>query len=106
MSDVSSQVQPDLPQFKRSASGATLTPTPAPTAPRPPAPRVWPAVAIVALEWLAIEIPRWLELQFFVQFMAMFLAPITAAALLGLWWLFFSRLPWRDRFVCLAVLVA
>ena len=106
MSDVTSQVQSDLPPLRRPASGVTLAPTSAPTrAPTAPRPRVWPAAVIVALEWLAIETPRWLELQFFVQFMFMFLAPIVAAVLLVVWWLFFSRLPWRDRCLGLGVVV-
>src|SRR5207245_1324137 len=82
------------------------------TPPQPPAtilqprPRLWPAVVIVALEWVAIETPRLLELSFFAQFLAMFLAPIAAGVLLVVWWLFFSRLRWRDRWLGLGVCIA
>ena len=67
---------------------------------------MWPALVVVALEWTAIETPKWLGLQPFVQFMAMFLAPIVAAVLLVVWWLFFSRIRWRDRWLGLGVCAA
>jgi outer membrane protein assembly factor BamB len=71
---------------------------------RPPArrPRVWPGVAVVALMWLGILVPGWLDLGMFPQFMARFWAPIAGTALVALWWAFFSRVRWYDRLLGLA----
>lgn len=103
MSDLSSQVQPAPAPFEPQPSPAALPPAP-PSA--PPRPRVWPALVVVALEWIAIETPRWLDLQAVMQFMAMFLAPIAAGVLMVAWWLFFSRIRWRDRWLGLGVCAA
>jgi outer membrane protein assembly factor BamB len=56
---------------------------------------------IVALIWLSIKLPSWLVPGTMIQFMGMFWGPMVGAALLAIWWLFFSRLPWADRFVVL-----
>ena len=106
MNDAASQVQAGPPP---------AAPVPPPAAPvavpaAVPKPRLWPAVVIVALEWAAILAPRNLDLSMFVQFMCVFLAPLVATVALAVWWLFFSRLRWRDRWlgfgVCAALGVA
>ncbi len=72
---------------------ATVLPKPS-VAPRP---RLWPAVVIVILEWLAITVPGWVVPGTMIQFEAMFFGPMVGGAALVLWWLFASRVPWFDR---------
>ena len=96
MSDVISQVQPNLPPSAGPAPSAAVPQTGPVASPRP---RVWPAAVVVALMWIVIETPRWLELPAFAVFMAQFLAPLAAALLIVVWWLALSRLRWRDRFL-------
>src|SRR5579883_3042755 len=62
-----------------------------------PRPRLWPAVVIVILEWLAITVPGWVMPGTMIQFEAMFFGPMVGGAALVLWWLFASRIPWFDR---------
>lgn len=69
--------------------------------------RVWPAVAIVALQWIVIKgAALWAVEAPMLQFMAMMWGPIAAALGLTVWWLFASRLPWRERWIGLAAFVA
>ena len=100
MSDIASPTQP-LPSS--AVTPAPVTVTPPLVAPRP---RVWPAVVIVALQWLVILTPRWLQLEPFVRFMGSCWAPILAGALIAVWWLFFSRLRWGDRLLVLVAFLA
>jgi outer membrane protein assembly factor BamB len=94
MGDAASQIRPD--------AAAPSTPT-APTEPRP---RLWPAVVIVVLQWLAITVPAWVAPGTMTQFLGMFWGPIVAAAVFAGWWLLASRLSWADRgFVLLACAV-
>lgn len=68
--------------------------------------RLWPAIVIVVLLWPAIKLPLRLELNPIVSFQMMFLGPVVAAVLVALWWLFFSRAPWRDRWLGLGAFAA
>jgi outer membrane protein assembly factor BamB len=102
MSDITSQISPPAPE-------AEVTPVLAPP-PRPSVERrlrIWPAVVIVALEWLLITVPGWLVPGTFTQFLLMFYAPIVAFLGLLIWWLAASRLRWWDRLLgvvaCLAL---
>lgn len=65
-------------------------------------PRIWPAVAIILILWLALQGVSSLSENGFVQFLVMFWGPIAAALLFLVWWSAFSRLPWRERLVGLA----
>lgn len=76
------------------------------TTPGEPRLRLWPGLIIVLLMWLAMKGPAVLEMEPMSGFMIMFNAPLAAAAALALWWLFASRLPWRDRFVVLAAFIS
>jgi outer membrane protein assembly factor BamB len=101
MSDITSQVPPTPPLAKAIMAGA---PAPAAAVVRPePRLRLWPGVLILALQWLAVLVPAWMDPGGIVQFYFKFLAPMVGAAALGLWWLFASRLRWRDRFLVLAI---
>lgn len=82
-------------------------------APLPPPPsagnrlRVWPAVVVIALLWAALMIPvRVAPDEMMVQFMAAMFAPMIALALIAVWWLFASRVPWSHRLVGLLVCAA
>jgi outer membrane protein assembly factor BamB len=102
MSDITSQVQP--------------TPTP-PRVPdydedhfKPPITRsyrlrLWPAVVLVAVLWLLVNLPKMVELEVSFQIMALFMGPMVIGGLLVLWWLFASRIAWSDRLLGLAYLV-
>jgi outer membrane protein assembly factor BamB len=64
-----------------------------------PRPRLWPAVVLLALQWLAILVPAWVAPATMVHFYGWFLGPAVAAIGLVVWWLFASRLPWADRWL-------
>src|SRR5947209_7112799 len=101
MSDITSQV----PQPGPSEAITDAAPPPAPQPPEPSVARgvrLWPAVVLVALQWLAMKAPAWLDLGPMIQFQALFFAPMVAAACVTLWWLFFSRVRWADRLLVLA----
>ncbi|MGE5195503.1 MAG: PQQ-binding-like beta-propeller repeat protein [Deltaproteobacteria bacterium] len=77
---------------------------------REPRLRLWPGVAIVALQAIGITLAKTLAPATMIHFYAMFMGPMAGAAIFVLWWLFASRLPWRDRWLalvaCLATAVA
>jgi outer membrane protein assembly factor BamB len=69
-------------------------------------PRLWPAVLILAAQWAAKLLAERFWQGEVAYVYAVFYAPMIGAALVLLWWLFASRVPWRDRLlVLLAVLV-
>jgi outer membrane protein assembly factor BamB len=68
-------------------------------------PRLWPGVVLVALMWATMQIPGFIAPGSFTHFLCMFYAPMVTLLLLLGWWLFASRVPWADRFLCLAVLI-
>jgi outer membrane protein assembly factor BamB len=68
-----------------------------PTTQSVPSLRLWPAVVIIIVEWLVIKIPAWIAPVTFAHFMGWFLGPMIATVALLLWWMFASRLSWRDR---------
>jgi outer membrane protein assembly factor BamB len=69
-------------------------------------PRIWPGVLIVVLMWLLITIPGWLSPGSMTQFLAIFWGPMLALLAGGVWFVFFSRLPWREALVFPMVFVA
>jgi len=68
--------------------------------------RLWPAVIILALQWLGSLVPAWVVPGTMAHFFSMFLAPQIGALLLMLWWLLGSRLRWTDRLIGIAVFLA
>ena len=61
-------------------------------------PRLWPAVVVVLAYWIIWALVAAFSSNPFAKFMTLFFGPmVLAAAMLG-WWLFFSRLPWINRF--------
>jgi outer membrane protein assembly factor BamB len=71
-----------------------------------PRPRLWIGVVIVALQWLVITVPGWIAPATMIQFMAMLCGPIIAAVAFAAWWLFGSRLAWKDRWLGLLICAA
>ena len=62
-------------------------------------PRIWPAVAIVAGMWAAKKGTELLVPGTMAQFMTGFFSPMVCAGLLVLWWLFASRVSWKQRLI-------
>jgi outer membrane protein assembly factor BamB len=65
--------------------------------PAEPRLRIWPGVAVVTVQGLAIIFARWFAPATLIHFYAMFMGPMIGGAIFALWWLFASRAPWKDR---------
>jgi len=74
---------------------------PADAAP-PKVPPVWPPLVLVAILWAFQFVTGQLELTTFEKFGSRFVASALILLLFLLWWLFGSRIPWRQRFGILA----
>jgi outer membrane protein assembly factor BamB len=68
--------------------------------------RLWPALAILAVQWLIVFVVGLLAPLSFFQFMTMAFAPLVGALALVIWWVGFSRLRWMDSLLCLVVFAA
>jgi outer membrane protein assembly factor BamB len=101
----------DQPQFSPAAPASEPTPI---AAGHPPHPvdvtverrlRLWPALLIVGTQWLASIVAT----KFFAGeefwFYAVFMGPMVAGGLFLLWWLFASRVRWRDRLLVFGLLL-
>jgi outer membrane protein assembly factor BamB len=67
----------------------------------PPAarrPRLWPGIVLVALYWAVLKLPGFIDAEPMTQFMIVFFGSMAVPALFAVWWLFFSRVRWADRF--------
>jgi outer membrane protein assembly factor BamB len=64
--------------------------------------RLWPAVVIVALSWLAILV---LPIVVPEGMMYAVLAGVVCGLAVTLWWLFFSRAPWSERVGAIVLMV-
>jgi outer membrane protein assembly factor BamB len=104
MSDTTSPV-PFAPQPSEESAPAAVELT-RPAVSAVPRPRLWPAVAVVVLQWLLLLVPGWIWPGTFAQFYCWFGGVIVGAVGLVLWWLFASRLRWADRGLGLLVLIA
>ncbi len=67
--------------------------------------RLWPAVAIVAAMWGVVKGSQWFAKGTMVEFMSGFFAPMVAGVLMALWWLFASRVTWRQRLIGLMLIL-
>ena len=74
--------------------------------PQAPSIRLWPAVVLLVLQWIAILVPAQLAPGTMFHFYGMFMGGLAGGALIGLWWLFASRVGWRDKILLLAACVA
>ena len=102
MSDAASQVQPGLPPAEPRLPLAA----PAAFLAAPRRPRLWPGVAVVVFLLGVIWIPAWMDAPGMVRFMCVYFGPMVGATLIGVWWLFFSRVRWIDRGLVLAAFAA
>ena len=59
--------------------------------------RLWPGVAIFAVQWAIVGVLQLLFSGEPLGFMSMLIGPMIGTVVLIGWWLFFSRLSWRDR---------
>lgn len=71
----------------------------APEAKNETSPRVWPALLIIALQFVATLLAIQLGSSTMEGAIGYTIAPLVGAILLGLWWLFGSRVGIRDRIV-------
>jgi outer membrane protein assembly factor BamB len=94
MSDMISHGAPD-PLSQDDAAFQPAGPAPQPRL------RLWPAVILLGLQWLCMTVPSWLAPGTMLQFFGMFISPMVGAAGFLIWWLFFSRLRWRERWLTL-----
>ena len=64
--------------------------------------RLWPGVTLLAIQWLG-----WFIVPFFGTEAMMYgmLAGVICALLIAVWWLFFSRAMWLERFAAIGLIV-
>ena len=67
--------------------------------------RLWPGVAIVALQLIALYVPGYFAPATPVMVFGMMGSFTVGTLLLFIWWLFFSRARWSDRLGGLALLI-
>ena len=67
--------------------------------------RLWPGVAIVALQFIALYVPGYFAPSTPAMVFGMIGSFTVGALLLFIWWLFFSRARWRDRLGGIALLI-
>jgi hypothetical protein len=73
---------------------------------RPPI-RWWPAIVILGLSAVAIGVARlWSSVDFQIRNVAIFVLIALALLMLTIWWLLFSRAPWRMRLTVFALVLA
>lgn len=94
MSDVATNLP--LPQ------GSPSSPAQTPSATM----RLWPAILIVAGQWLVMFVPRWLAPVSMAHFIGWFLGPLIGTLGLLVWWFFASRLPRWDRWLIMLAFLA
>jgi outer membrane protein assembly factor BamB len=68
-------------------------------------PRLWPGLALVVLQAGLIFVPRWVAPGTEIQFYLLMLGTMGCGAGVLLWWLFLSRVPWRERLIGLVSFV-
>ncbi len=68
-------------------------------------PRVWPGAIILVILLGLVFVPGMVLVPSMAQFMLRMWGPIACTLVLMLTWLFFSRVPWLDRFLVLGVFV-
>jgi outer membrane protein assembly factor BamB len=102
MSDVTSHITSQAPPPPPPAASTN----PALWLPPDPRVRLWPALVLIGLQWIAIKVPTWVVPGTVFQFYGMMLGPLVGTVGVLLWWLFASRVGWRDRLLGVLVFVA
>jgi outer membrane protein assembly factor BamB len=67
--------------------------------------RLWPVLVLVVAYWTGYAFANFVVPGTFTQFLTMFWSPIILALAILVWWLFFSRQAWRDRFFGVGCLI-
>ncbi len=65
--------------------------------------RLWPGLLIVACLWACLKVPALVIPGEIMQFYFVFFAPMILTVLFLVWWVFFSRARWSDRWMGLVV---
>src|SRR5947209_20385159 len=68
--------------------------------------KLWPGVLIVVAMWVGSRLPGWVAPVTMWQFFGYFYGPVVALVALAIWWLSASRLPWSQRLLIPAVVIA
>ena len=68
--------------------------------------RVWPLILLTIAIWVMRLGPSLFEDPTMSMMMAQFMGPAFGAILIVLWWMFFSRAPWREKLIGLVGLLA
>jgi outer membrane protein assembly factor BamB len=100
MSDAAPPVQPGPLPTESISAPPSVIPAAAPRL------RLWPAVVILAVEWLVLNVPGWLAPGTALQINCMLWGAMGGSAAIIVWWLFASRAPWSDRLLVLLFLAA
>src|SRR6478609_2641077 len=72
----------------------------------PRRPRLWPGVLIVLLYWAVLKVPALVMPGTMEQFMISGFGSMGVVLLFFIWWTFFSRIRWVDRFLGLIACAA
>jgi outer membrane protein assembly factor BamB len=94
----------NLPKNAANSSESLQEPASAVVSP----PRIWPAVTLVALYWIIHALLRWTDLGASLGFAGFLLLMATTGALVLLflvWWLTWSRVPWKERLCVLGAAI-
>lgn len=67
--------------------------------------RIWPAILLMAVMWIAQTVPGWIAPGTMLQFFGMVLGPIVGFLAIVAWWLFVSGAGRREKWIVLAVIV-
>jgi outer membrane protein assembly factor BamB len=67
--------------------------------------RLWPGVAIIAIQWGVVKTIGFLKEGEQVEFMSTMLGPMIGGVAIFAWWLFASRLRWTDRLLVPAAFI-
>jgi outer membrane protein assembly factor BamB len=65
--------------------------------------RIWPAVLVIAIPWLALKIAEQVAPGTPLYMQLFMWRPLVTTVGILLWWMFASRISWRDRFRGLAI---
>ena len=82
-----------IPSANQSNLGPALVPPP----PGERRLRLWPAILIIALQWLVVKAVGWIAPETMLHFMTRLWAPFIGSLLFAGWWLFASRIRWKYR---------
>lgn len=92
-------------QLDTEAANSTEETTPDTPTSTASSPRLWPAVLLVVLMWGAMIGSKIFFKGTMVEFMGGMMSPMVCGVLLALWWLFASRVSWKERGIGLVLIL-